>query len=120
MGMADRQAERIGGVLAGQAGQAEQAHHHVLDLFLLRVAVADDRLLHLQRGVLGDLELAGDQRGQRGAARLAEQQRRLRVDVDEHDLDRRAMRLVALVQFAHAVEDDLQPRRQVAGAARRS
>ena len=50
-------------------------------------------LLHLQRGVLGHRQVAGDQRGQRRAARLAEQQRGLRVDVDEHDLDRRAVRL---------------------------
>ena len=34
VGMADRQAERVGRVLAGQAGQAEQAHHHRLHLLL--------------------------------------------------------------------------------------
>jgi enoyl-CoA hydratase/carnithine racemase len=56
--------------------------------------------------------VARHQRRQRRAARLAEQQRALRVDVDEHDLDRRAVRLVARGDLAHAVEDDLQAQRQ--------
>ena len=111
--MADRQAERVGGVRAWQAGQGEQAHHHLLHLFLLRLAVADDRPLHLQRGVFGDRELVGDERRERRSPRLPEQQRRLRIDVDEHDLDRRAGRPVARRDLAHAVEDDLQPPRQV-------
>ncbi len=93
----------------GTLGKSEQAHHHLLHLFLLRLAVADDRALHLQCRVLGDRELVGDERRERGAARLAEQQRRLRVDVDEHDLDRRARRRVARGDLAHAVEDDLEP-----------
>jgi hypothetical protein len=50
----------------------------------------------------------------RRAAGLAQQQRALRVDVDEHDLHRRAVGLVALDHLAHAFEDDLQPQRQVA------
>ena len=56
----------------------------------------------------------GDQRRERGAARLAQQQRALRIDVDEHDLHRRACGLVALDHLADAVEEHLQPRRQVA------
>ena len=116
MRMGDRQAQRIGGVLAGQARQRQQAHHHFLHLVLAGVAVADDRLLQLQRGVFGHAQLARHQRGQRRAARLAEQQRALRVDVDEDDLHRGAGRLVGLRDLAHTVEDDLQPRRQVAQA----
>ena len=48
------------------------------------------------------------------AARLAEQQRALRVDVDEHDLDGGLLRLVALDDLAHALEQHLDAARQVA------
>ena len=85
--MRDRQAQRIGRVLARQARQLQQALDHLLHLRLAGPAVAGDGLLHLQRGVLGDRQVAGDQRRHAGAARLPEQQRRLRIDVDEHDLD---------------------------------
>ena len=110
----DRQAQRIGGILAGLARQREQARHHRLDLRLGGQAVADHGLLHLQRGVLGHRQAAGHQRGQCRAARLAEQQRALRVDVDEHDLHRRGIGPVALHHLADAVEDQLQPQRQLA------
>ena len=57
MGMADRQAERIGRVLAGQARQAEEPHHHVLDLFLLRVAggleVNEYTALQMKKAIVG-------------------------------------------------------------------
>ena len=62
-------------------------------------------------------ERARHQRRQRRAARLAEEQRALRVDVDEDDFDGSALRVVALRDFADAVEDDLQPPRQVAAIA---
>jgi hypothetical protein len=74
------------------------------------------RLLHLQRGVLGHREVVVDQRGHAGATRLPQQQRRLRVDVDEDDFDRRRIGLVARDDFRDAVEQHLEPRRQVAGA----
>jgi hypothetical protein len=48
----------------------EQAAHHVRDLFLRRLAVTDDRLLHLQRGVLDDGQLGQYRGANRGAARL--------------------------------------------------
>ena len=51
MGMADGQAERIGGVLAGQAGQVEQARDHVLHLLLAGVAVADDAFFPFRDGL---------------------------------------------------------------------
>ena len=56
-------------------------------------------LLHLQRRVFGHRQVAGDQRGEAGAARLAQQQRGLRIDVDEHDLDRGRVGLVARARF---------------------
>src|SRR5258707_14734693 len=54
MRVTDRAGERIGRVGGGVAGQSEQALHHVLDLIFFCVAVADHRLLHLQRRVFGD------------------------------------------------------------------
>jgi hypothetical protein len=91
MGVRDRQPQRIGGVRPRQARQREQPLHHGLHLRLGRQAVAHHGLLHLQRGVLGHGEIGRHQRGQRRTARLAQQQRALRVDVDEHDLHRRAV-----------------------------
>src|SRR2546422_6679018 len=61
MGMADRASERIGGVGRRVARQGEQAPHHVLHLLFSGVAVADHRLLDLERGVLRDRE-AGEHR----------------------------------------------------------
>jgi hypothetical protein len=72
-------------------------------------------LFHLQCGVFGHRQIARHQRRHAGAARLAQQQRGLRVDVDEHDLDRGLVGLVALHHLADAVKQHLQPRRQVAG-----
>jgi hypothetical protein len=71
----------------GSPGSASSADH-VLHLLLAGVAVAHDRLLHLQRGVLGDREAGQHRRADRRAARLAERERRLGIDVDEHLLDR--------------------------------
>jgi len=112
--MRDGEAERIGRVLAGFARQRQQARHHRLDLRLGGQAVPDHGLLHLQRGVLGHRQTAGHQRCQRRAARLAEQQRALRIDVDEHDLHRCGIGPVALHHLADAVEDQLQAQRQLA------
>jgi hypothetical protein len=75
--------------------------------------VADDRFLHLQRGVLGHRHVARHQRGERRAARLAEQQCGLRIDVDEHDLDRREVRPITIDHLAHTVEQHLQSQRQL-------
>ena len=93
--MGDCQAQRIGRVLAGQAGQLQQALDHFLHLGLAGLAIARDGLLHLQSRVFGHRQVAGDQRRGAGAPGLAEQQGGLRVDVDENDFDRRRIGLVA-------------------------
>ena len=77
----------VGGVGSRFAGQREQATHHMLHLRLGRVAVADHGLLDLQRRVFGDLDAFGDEGRDGGAPGLSEQQGRLRIDVDENDLD---------------------------------
>ena len=116
MRVADRARERVGRVGRGIARQREQAPHHVLHLLLGGVAVADHRLLDLQRGVLGDRQ-AGEHRGaDRGAARLAERERRLRVGVDEHLLDRDLAGRVRGDDLVQTFEDRFQPRGELAGA----
>ena len=93
----------------GRKRQREEAPHHVLHLLLGGVAVADHRLLHLQRGVLGDRQPGDHRRADRGAARLAERERRLRVDVDEHLLHRDLERPVqpAWKERPHPLRDAL-------------
>ena len=83
MRVADGAGERIRGIGRGLARQIQEAAHHVLHLLLRRVAVTHDRLLHLERGVLRDRQAGDHRRADRGAARLAERERRCGVDVDE-------------------------------------
>jgi hypothetical protein len=116
MRMADGAGERIGGIGGGVAGQREQALHHVLDLLLGGVAIADHRLLHLQGGVLGHRQ-PGEHRGaNRRAARLAERQGRLGIRVHEDLLHRHLHRSVRGDHFLQAFEDRLQACGKVAGA----
>ena len=114
MGVGDGQAERVGGVLPGGGGQGEQAAHHFLHLRFGRAAVACHGLLHLQGGVFGDGQVLRDQRRHAGAARLAEQQGGLGIDVDEDDFDHGHVWGVAAADFAYAVIQELEPRGQAA------
>ena len=113
MRVADRHAERVGGVGAGHAGEVEQPHHHLLHLFLGRAAVTDHGLLQLQRRIFGDRHATRHQSTDRRAARLAEQQSGLRIDVDEHFFDRRLIRRVLADQRRNAFEDGAETRRQI-------
>ena len=72
VGMGDGQAQRVGGVGSGQAGEVEQATHHFLNLAFGRAAMADHGFFHLQRGVFGHGQVACHQGGNAGAARLAQ------------------------------------------------
>ena len=108
VGVADRAGEGVGGVEAGAGVEGEEALHHVLDLLLVRLAVADHRLLDLQRGVFGHRQVAGHRAADHRAARLAEQQGGLRVDVDEDLLDRDHVGAVGIDDLAHAVEQGLE------------
>src|SRR5688572_998530 len=114
--MADRAGERIGGVGRGIARQGEQALDHVLHLLFRSVAVADDRLLHLERGVFRHRKARQHRGADRRAARLAERQRGLRIGIDEHLLHRDLSGRVRRDDFLESFEDALQPRREVSGA----
>ena len=51
MRMADRDAQRVGRILARQPRQLQQAHHHLLHLLLAGLPVADDRTSVRPNGV---------------------------------------------------------------------
>jgi hypothetical protein len=91
MGVRDRQAQRVGGVLAGQAGQVEQAACTISCTCALRARPWPTTAFFICSAVYSATGSPPDQRRQRRAAGLAQQQRALRVDVDEHDLHRRAV-----------------------------
>ena len=88
--------------------------YHFLHLRFGRAAVACHGLLHLQGGVFGDGQVLRDQRRHAGAARLAEQQGGLGIDVDEDDFDHGHVWGVAAADFAYAVIQELEPRGQAA------
>nr|GEU28642.1 hypothetical protein [Tanacetum cinerariifolium] len=117
VGMADGDAERIGSVGAGQAGQRQQARDHVLHLRLDGASGTDHGLLDLGGRIFGHRQVGRHQRANGGAPRLAQQQGRLRVDVDEHLFDGCAFGLVNTGDLRHAVQDHLEADRQVALAA---
>ena len=113
MRVADRAGERVGGVGAGVSGQSEQPFHHVLHLFFFCVALADHGLLDLQRSVLRDREARDHRRADRGAARLAQQQRGLRIHIDEDLLDRHLLRAVRCDDFGNSVQKAFESSRQI-------
>ena len=91
MSVGDRHRERVGGIGAGHRDPGQQHLEHRLDLRLLRPPGADHRLLDQPRGVLGDRQRSLPASRQHRAARLRQLERRLRVLVEEHFLDRRAV-----------------------------
>ena len=75
----------------GDGVEAEQQLDHLLDLVLLRAAVADDRALDLGRRVLDDRQARFRRREQRDAARVSELERAPHVARVEDVLDRDAV-----------------------------
>src|SRR5215212_10104138 len=87
MRVGDGDGERVGGVVARRVGLRQKDTHHRLDLPLLGVPGADDRLLDEVGGIFRHRK-PGERRDQeRDAAGMAELQRRLRIAVDESLLD---------------------------------
>lgn len=94
VGAADGDGECVGGVGRDLAGFRQQATHHEGDLILVGCAGANDGELHFARRVFVDLEPRTREGRHRGAAGLAQQQCRFRVDVDEGLFDCGFIRLV--------------------------
>src|SRR5689334_14486992 len=88
------------------------------------MAVTDDGLLHLQRGVFRNGQVVQNRGADRGATRLAQQQRRLRIRVHENllesDLLRTAVRdhLRETVQYRFQSRGELALLRRLDAAAR--
>src|SRR5262245_9520491 len=117
--MADRDGERVGGVVRRRrAMQPEEDPHHALHLRLLRPAVAADRLLHARRCVLDALD-ACDRRGdEHGTPRLSDGERGAGVGSDEGLLDGYGVRLVLRKELLHSLEDRQEALRRAVCRAR--
>ena len=86
MRMANRNAERIGGIACDDFLEVQQAHHHVGNLLLGGRAIAHGGELDLTRRVLTNGNACW-QCTQRGTARLPQFQRAVDIAIDEHALD---------------------------------
>ena len=109
MRMADGAGERIRCVGRGRCGELQQAFNHFLHLLFGCVAIPHHRLFYLQRSVFCYLQIGQHRGANRRAARLSQQQRGFRIDVDEHLFHRHVLRLMLLDDFAKAVENGFQP-----------
>ena len=101
--------ECVGGIGARQPRQAKQAAHHFLHLFFFRLAITDNSLLDLQRGVFRKGQVSIDHRANRRSARLSQQQGGLRINVDEYFLQRSLFGVIGRNHFAQAFQDGFEP-----------
>ena len=107
--MADRNRERVGGVVwCRRLLEAENRRHHALHLRLLGSPVAADGLLHAGGCVLSARDAAGRGRHEHGAAGLSDGERGAGVDADEGLFEDDRTRTKLLEQPGDAVEDRLQ------------
>ena len=97
--MADRDGERVGGVVRPrQLEQPEQRLHHARHLLLVCAAAAAHRPLDLLRGVARARDGALARREHRGAARLTDGERRTHVLTEVQLLERKRIGLVLVDQ----------------------
>jgi hypothetical protein len=92
MRVGDCDGERIRGVRTCDLHSREQPRDHRVDLRLFSAPRADHGLLDQPGSLFADLDPGARRAHQHHSACLAELQRRLRVLVDEHFLDRRGSR----------------------------
>ena len=83
MRVGDSHGQRVGCVGAGDFGPRQQHRDHRRDLFLIRAARADDRLLNFARRVFVHVQPRRTARRQYRAARLCQFKRGLRVLVEK-------------------------------------
>jgi len=110
--MANGAGEGVRGIGGGHARKPEKPLHHLLHLLFLRVAVADHGLLTWS-AVYSETGSPASTAAQIAVtARLAEQERRCGIDVDEDFLQRDLVRLMLRDDFAQILQDDFQAVRQ--------
>ena len=108
--MADRDGERVGGVMRRRLDvEREYRPHHALHLRLVGAAVAAHRLLDRRGRVLDARHLVIRARDERGSARLAHRQRRPGIETDVRLLERDHLGRVAGNQLRNLVVDALEP-----------
>ena len=73
------------------------------------MAITHHCLLHLQCGVFRYRQVCQYRRANRRTARLTEQQRRLRINVDEHFFHRHLLRPMLRDHLAQGIQDYFQP-----------
>lgn len=88
----------------------EDRPHHTFHLFFLRTARARDRLLHERGGIFEDVQVMESGADDRGAARLPELERALRVLGEENFLYRHGVGPPELDHLTHGFVDHPQAR----------
>jgi hypothetical protein len=109
MGVGDCHGKRVGGVGAGDLRSREQPRDHGVDLNLFGRAGADDRFLDQASCIFADRHARPGRDHQSHSARLPKLERRLRILVDEHLLDRCGIWLVLAKQRLELVGEARQP-----------
>jgi hypothetical protein len=102
MRVGDRNRKRIRRVSTRNFDAGEQPRDHRVNLSFVSPARADDGLLNKPRGIFANRNPRFRRSKQDHPARLAKLERRLRVSIDEHLLNRSALRLMR--------EDDINQR----------
>ena len=118
VGVSDCDGECVRRVWAGDRRAWEQPRDHRVDLHLFGIAVADHRFLDEPGCIFTDCYAGASRNHDDNAARLAELERRLRVLVDEHFLDRGAFGLMLgdqCFELAGEVGEPLGQRRGASG-----
>lgn len=118
MGVANGARQGIGSIGGRNARKIEQADDHGLHLLLGRLAVPNHGLLDLQRRIFGHRQPGMDQGADRRPAGLPEHQGRLRIDIDEHLLDRRLGRAIRRNHFGDSGKQGVQTLRQAVVGSR--
>lgn len=93
VGVGDGHRKRVRGIRTRDLRTRKQPRDHRMDLRLFGIAISDGGFLDQPGGIFADRDSGTSSDHQDHAPCLAELERRLRILVDEHFLDRRAFRL---------------------------
>jgi len=107
--MAQRHAQGIARIGLELAGKIQQYFDHVLHLYLVRAALADDGLLDLAGGVFMHRQARHQHRAEGSPSGLAEFQRGVGVLVHEHLLNRQFIGFILADDIDNAVVNLLEP-----------
>lgn len=100
MKMTDGDGECVSGVIwLGYGGQRQQCFDHLLDLKLLRIAMANDRLFHKAWRILEDIESSAFRSQHSDPSHLTELQGDFYIGGEEAIFDCTRIRLVPVNDF---------------------